>query len=145
MKISEKLKFLRKEKKLNQTDLAQAIRTSQAAITQIETDRRTPSKKIACDLASFFNVSVETFLTDAPLDQNQNKKHIEINDLKRFLRITEMLNHVLMEENINDWSFDKKFNLVSELYEMGLGQNENGIIQDTAQIKTSIKLAKLVA
>lgn len=74
----------------------------------------------------------------------ESHSEFEINDPKRMLRIAEMLNQVLAEEGLN-WDWEKKYNFVMELYALGLGHDETTVANDTQQIKTSLKLARLAA
>lgn len=56
------IKELRIEKNLSQTQLAQAIGTSQKNITRWETGKTEPNTYFICELAKFFSVSADFLL-----------------------------------------------------------------------------------
>ena len=57
-----RIKQLRKEKGLNQRQLAEIIGVSRAAIAYYETDQRTPRIEYAKKLANYFNTDVSYIL-----------------------------------------------------------------------------------
>ena len=57
--IGERLRELRKEKRLKQEDIAAVIGVNKSAISYYETDRYEPSDKIKVELAKFFNTSLD--------------------------------------------------------------------------------------
>jgi len=66
MKFGEKLKELRKEKGLNQTELGNAIGVSLRTIISYETGKSYPKKReIYGKLADYFNIDINYFLTEA--------------------------------------------------------------------------------
>lgn len=77
-------------------------------------------------------------------DDTAQNTTVQINDPKRMLRLADMVNQVLAEENLT-WDWEKKYQFVVELYKMGVGHDETNVANDTQQIKTSIKLARLAA
>lgn len=60
--FKDRLKKLRKEKKLYQKELAKIIGVSDGAIAMYETGKRTPDKDILDKMASYFGVSVDFLL-----------------------------------------------------------------------------------
>ena len=66
--LSERLRYLRREKKMSQAALAEAIGVAQSSITSYERDERKPSYEVLCLLADYFNVSTDYLLgrTDVP-------------------------------------------------------------------------------
>lgn len=66
--LSERLKYLRREKKLSQAALAEAIGVGQSSIASYERDERKPSYEVLCLLADYFDVSTDYLLgrTDVP-------------------------------------------------------------------------------
>ena len=66
--LSERLKYLRREKKLSQAALAEAIGVGQSSIASYERDERKPSYEVLCLLADYFEVSTDYLLgrTDVP-------------------------------------------------------------------------------
>ena len=61
-KFSERLKELRLEKGLSQTQLAKETKLSQSAIGYWETSQRIPNADAVITLAKFFNVSTDYLL-----------------------------------------------------------------------------------
>ena len=62
MSFGEKLKLLREERELNQTDLGQAVNMTQRKISYLENDRYEPSVEDIRALCRFFNVSADYLL-----------------------------------------------------------------------------------
>lgn len=60
--LSERLKNLRKSKKLTQQDVADKIGISRASYSHIENDRNEPENAIVVKLAKFFDVSTDYLL-----------------------------------------------------------------------------------
>lgn len=65
--FTERLKELRKEKGLNQIEIANYFGTSQPAYQAWESGRRTPAQKSLEKLAKFFNVSVSYLLGETSI------------------------------------------------------------------------------
>lgn len=60
--FAQRLKQLRKQKKLTQTELANELNLSHGAIAMWETDKRQPDNETLIRLADFFGVSVDYLL-----------------------------------------------------------------------------------
>ena len=60
--FSKRLKQLRKQQNLTQTELANLLNLSHGAIAMWETDKRQPDNDTLVRLANFFNVSVDYLL-----------------------------------------------------------------------------------
>lgn len=71
MKISCKLKDLRKEKKLTQEDLADKLGISRQSIISLESGRSIPSLSLALEIANFFDCAIEQVFE---CDKEINKK-----------------------------------------------------------------------
>lgn len=56
--MKNRIKELRKEKKLRQEDLARILEVSRQTIVAIENDKYDPSLVLAMKLSDFFNISV---------------------------------------------------------------------------------------
>ena len=65
--FSERLKELRKEKRLSQAQLAKELDVSDATVAMWEIDKRMPSIEIAVALGKFFDVSLDYLFCDAPM------------------------------------------------------------------------------
>ncbi|MGL5887742.1 MAG: helix-turn-helix domain-containing protein [Leuconostoc suionicum] len=87
---AERIKLLRKQKKLTQSELAEKINASRMAIANYETDRNTPSFAMLSLIADALDTTVDYLQgkTDNPtktIDSNvnngdENKKHVELSD-----------------------------------------------------------------
>ena len=62
MTYGEKLRLLREEKELNQTQLAQAVNMTQRKVSYLENDRYEPSVGDIRALCRYFNVSADYLL-----------------------------------------------------------------------------------
>ena len=63
MKIfAERLKELRKEKNLTQTDLADVLKIKQQSYARYEADTSEPSYEMLVEIAKFFDVSTDYLL-----------------------------------------------------------------------------------
>ena len=60
--LGEKIKLLREEKELNQTELGKAVNMTQRKISYIENDKYEPSMDDIKALCKFFNVSADYLL-----------------------------------------------------------------------------------
>jgi len=60
--LSERLKELRKKKKLTQDELAKLVNSKKTTISNYETGYSTPSNDMLTDLAKIFGVSVDYLL-----------------------------------------------------------------------------------
>ena len=65
-----KLRYLRSNDHMSQTELAQRLSVQRAHINNLESGRRSPSIQLVCDAHSFFRVAVDYLLQDTiPADQ----------------------------------------------------------------------------
>lgn len=66
--FSDRLKSLRAEKNLKQSELAAIIGVRNTAISMMESGERGPSAEVLCALADYFNVSLDYLVgrTDNP-------------------------------------------------------------------------------
>lgn len=62
MKLSERLKELRKERNLRQEDIAAALRLSLSAYCRYEQGKREPTASVLETIADYYNVSVDYLL-----------------------------------------------------------------------------------
>ena len=62
MTFGEKLRLLREEKELNQTQLGQAVNMTQRKVSYLERDRYEPSVEDIRALCRFFDVSADYLL-----------------------------------------------------------------------------------
>ena len=64
--IGQKIRNLRKEKKMSQSELAKMLAVSQTTVTAWETGKAEPSSSAITNLAAFFNVSTDYLLDIKP-------------------------------------------------------------------------------
>lgn len=62
MTLGERLKNLRLEKGISQTDLAQQFNIARSTLSQYESNQRTPSDEIKLKFSQYFNVSTDYLL-----------------------------------------------------------------------------------
>ncbi|OOM81752.1 HTH-type transcriptional regulator ImmR [Clostridium puniceum] len=62
MNLGERLKKLRLEKGVSQTDLAKQFNIARSTLSQYESNQRTPSDEIKIKLSEYFNVSTDYLL-----------------------------------------------------------------------------------
>ncbi|MBQ9148042.1 MAG: helix-turn-helix transcriptional regulator [Oscillospiraceae bacterium] len=60
--FGEKIRLLREEKELNQTELGQAVGMTQRKISYLENDKHEPSMEDIRALCVFFNISADYLL-----------------------------------------------------------------------------------
>ena len=96
----DRIKQLRLDHKMTQTDLANELGVSKSIISAYEKDLRKPSFKILKKLAAIFNVSIQSFIVDENIDQKfsrsldvGNLTSEQINILKSLIREFEKKNY----------------------------------------------------
>ena len=62
MKLPERMKELRKERRLRQEDIAAALGLSLSAYCRYEQGKREPTASVLEDMADYYNVSVDYLL-----------------------------------------------------------------------------------
>ena len=82
--IGARLKKLRKEKKINQAELASAIGVEKSAISLYETNKNDPLDKTKVKIAKFFDISLDYLL--GVVDED-----VPYYDDNKFLRLPENL------------------------------------------------------
>ncbi len=68
MKVAQRIRDLREDKDLNQTDIANILNTSQTVYSRYERDERTLPLEMLYELCKFYNVSADYIIgfTDTP-------------------------------------------------------------------------------
>ncbi|MEL7567533.1 MAG: S24 family peptidase [Dehalobacterium sp.] len=81
--FSERLKNLRKEKKISQLTLSRDLKLGRSTITQYETGSRTPDYQTLLKIAQYFSVSVDYLLGNTPLiaEDDQSSLYVAGTDL----------------------------------------------------------------
>ena len=72
--LGEKIRLLREEKELNQTELGQAVNMTQRRVSYIENDRYEPSVEDLKALSNFFQISAD-YLLGFPKNLPYPRKH----------------------------------------------------------------------
>ena len=85
----ERLKSLRKERNLNQKELASMINMSQTGYSQYERGTRKISLETLTTLANFYNTSVDYLLNLTDIKDKYTKSKINNNSLNRLKEIRE--------------------------------------------------------
>ena len=85
MMTGQRIRDLRKEKRLSQTELADVVHVSQQTITAWENDKAEPSSSAIAALADYFGVTIDYLLGRTPTPQFTAK---EENDLQVILKNT---------------------------------------------------------
>lgn len=84
--IGERLKEVRKDKGLNQTDFANSINISQGLITDMERGKKQPTERTLQDICRVYNVSYEWLTT------GEGEKYISMTEEEKLkARISEIM------------------------------------------------------
>ena len=78
MSFGERLKELRNEKKMTQSDVGKIINVSKASVSLYEKNERTPDQDSIKKLASYFNVSTDFCLGLLMFAQSRSKLTYQI-------------------------------------------------------------------
>ncbi|PMD95543.1 hypothetical protein BWI97_14400 [Siphonobacter sp. BAB-5405] len=89
--FSRKLKSLREEMGLNQSQVAKELGLSTSALGMLETAKRAPSFEVLNKILSFYNVTYEELVLD-------RKPHTQESDVK-YIKVLERLNE-LSQQNM---------------------------------------------
>ncbi|HOI85213.1 MAG TPA: helix-turn-helix transcriptional regulator [Acholeplasmataceae bacterium] len=71
--MKNKIAELRKEKKISQTELADAVFVTRQTITSIEIDKYTASLELAYKIAKYFGKTIEDIFDFSELEDNINE------------------------------------------------------------------------
>jgi len=71
--VKNKIAELRKEKKISQTELADAVFVTRQTITSIEIDKYTASLELAYKIAKYFGKTIEDIFDFSELEDNINE------------------------------------------------------------------------
>jgi len=63
MKTGERIKELRKKRGLNQSELAEIVKSSTTMISMIEANKSKPTIELLTEFSDFFNVSIDYLVT----------------------------------------------------------------------------------
>lgn len=77
--IGQRIRDLRKQKRMSQTELAKSVGVSQTTVTAWETGKAEPSSSAVAKLADIFNVTTD-YLLGRPNKQEIKKDDVELSD-----------------------------------------------------------------
>lgn len=77
--IGQRIRDLRKQKRMSQTELAKSAGVSQTTVTAWETGKAEPSSSAVARLADIFNVTTD-YLLGRPNKQEIKKDDVELSD-----------------------------------------------------------------
>lgn len=77
--IRQRIRDLRKQKRMSQTELAKSAGVSQTTVTAWETGKAEPSSSAVARLADIFNVTTD-YLLGRPNKQETKKDDVELSD-----------------------------------------------------------------
>lgn len=77
--IGQRIRDLRKQKRMSQTELAKSAGVSQTTVTAWETGKAEPSSSAVARLADIFNVTTD-YLLGRPNKQETKKNDVELSD-----------------------------------------------------------------
>lgn len=77
--IGQRIRDLRKQKRMSQTELAKSAGVSQTTVTSWETGKAEPSSSAVARLADIFNVTTD-YLLGRPNKQETKKDDVELSD-----------------------------------------------------------------
>lgn len=81
--IGEKLKYIRKLNKLNQTEFSQIIGVSQGALSELEKDKYKPSLETVVALKEKFDIDLDWFLFDhCRMGSNSGRFNVKLDELE---------------------------------------------------------------
>lgn len=110
--LGDKIKSLRKSKKINQQQLADSVNLSRSAIGMIEANKNGASSEKLKEIADFFEVTVDYLLSDDENSEAINKKERDYS-----LTIKEQENIDIEAQKILDelsMSFSKNKDMLTE-------------------------------
>ena len=85
MTLGEKIKTLRKDKKISQEQLASILQINRNHLSRIETDKSEPTASILKDITKLFGISLNSLLDIEETGQTQEEKINYIISNCRFL------------------------------------------------------------
>ncbi|EGL99324.1 helix-turn-helix domain-containing protein [Ligilactobacillus salivarius] len=96
--LGNNIKELRKNKRMTQKDLAEAMKVSQQTVGAWETERAIPGADTLSELADYFNVTTD-YLLGRPEKKDDNAKTADIEDLDKMIDNARSFGGKKMTEN----------------------------------------------
>ncbi|MBO3446381.1 helix-turn-helix transcriptional regulator [Clostridium sp. CCUG 7971] len=98
--FSNRLKYLRKEKGLTQTELAKLLNSSLSKVAMWETQKRDPIMEDLLKLSDIFNVSTDYLLGKTDIKNMDNKVNINKDEKDVEELIEETMSQILNQEGL---------------------------------------------
>jgi len=104
--LGNKIKYLRKNKNITQSQLAKVLGVSTGAVGLWELDKRKPDAEVLIEIAKFFNVTVDYLInndkdnTVTIIGKNGYYQKYVLTEDK--IKALEVLAETLSEKNVND-------------------------------------------
>nr|DAO91514.1 MAG TPA: helix-turn-helix domain protein [Caudoviricetes sp.] len=129
--LGDKIKQLRKEKRLTQQGLANEMKIAQSTIGMIESNKRPAGRETLIKLAEFFNVTVDYLLSEDNESSEASTEKPEINipkaytdkykvtsrDKKQYVEEMKKANEAFfMDDEFNEEAKKEMLDLMSELF-----------------------------
>lgn len=129
--LGDKIKQLRKEKRLTQQELANEMKIAQSTIGMIESNKRPAGRETLIKLAEFFNVTVDYLLSEDNESSEASTEKPEINipkaytdkykvtsrDKKQYVEEMKKANEAFfMDDEFNEEAKKEMLDLMSELF-----------------------------
>jgi transcriptional regulator with XRE-family HTH domain len=100
--ISKRLKAIRENLKLNQSEFAERLGISQAAVSQFEDGKRVPSIETLEKIASRLSRSIQSLLSDENASDDEKEKLLQ--DLMAKLTAMNKESLLVMNRFVTDWT-----------------------------------------
>ena len=117
MNIHEKLKLLRKERGLTQSDVGEAVGQERSTIACYETGKRTPDVETLEKLARFFKVTLDYFSDKTEADT--------------MIELLSRSNAFFADNSVSNEDKDKAYHFMMKLYLQSKEAQSNDARQDT--------------
>ena len=108
MKLGEKIKLLRKGKKISQEELANMLKINRNYLSRIETGKSEPTSSVLKNIAKIFNIDLNSLLdinnndienTDKIKYIVENCKYLNDSDLDFIVRIISIMKEEYVKRN----------------------------------------------
>lgn len=104
MKLGEKIKLLRKGKKISQEELANMLKINRNYLSRIETGKSEPTSSVLKNIAKIFNIDLNSLLdinnNDIEnTDKVENCKYLNDSDLDFIVRIISIMREEYVKIN----------------------------------------------
>lgn len=83
--IGQKIRDLRKQRKMSQTELANILHVSQQTVTAWETGKAEPSSSAVANLADYFNVTTDYLLGRPEEKKEKDSNSVDLADMDALL------------------------------------------------------------